>query len=105
MWVLIGGRENTNVHGNVFAASQTMYDSLFDHAQQLGLKQGRHLADFIQEQCPGVGQLKASMAARNGAGESALFMTEQFGLHQRVGDRRAVDSQKRRVSTRTQVVD
>src|SRR5207237_1112450 len=34
-----------------------------------------------------------------GAGERALFMAEQVALEQRVGDRRAVDRQKRRPRT------
>ncbi len=66
--------------------------ALLDRAQQLGLQPRIHLADFVEQQRAAVGLLELADAPRDGAGEGALLVAEQFGFQQVLGDRRAVDA-------------
>ena len=63
---------------------------LLQHAQNLGLNRGAHVADFVEEQAAAVGLLEAADALAIGAGEGALLVSEQLRLEQRLGKRRAV---------------
>ena len=63
---------------------------LLQHAQNLGLNRGAHVADFVEEQAAAIGLLEAADALPIGARERALFVAEQFGFEQRLGQRRAV---------------
>jgi hypothetical protein len=55
---------------------------LLEHAQDLGLRVGAHVADFVEEQRATVGLLESSDALLVGAGERAFFVAEQFGLEE-----------------------
>ena len=72
-------------------AAEALEAPLLEHAQQLGLRHQRHVADFVEEQRAAVGQLEAAGLAIVRAGERALFVAEDFRLEQAVGQRRAVD--------------
>jgi hypothetical protein len=60
-------------------------------AEQLGLRAWRELADFVQEERAAVGFLEESRALGRGTGECAADVTEQLGLEEIFGQRRAVD--------------
>src|SRR3546814_14665630 len=49
-----------------------------------------HFGDFVEQQGAAVGLLELADAARHRSGEGALFVAEQLGLQQALGDRRAV---------------
>src|SRR5918995_526151 len=90
MWVPVSGGENANIDRDVLSTTETMQDAFFDNPQQFCLKQRRHFADFIEQECAGVCQLKTTVPPRHRAGEGSFFMAEQLRLHQRVWDGRAV---------------
>ena len=64
--------------------------------QQAGLGVGWHVADLVEEQSAAVGLLEAPAPQVGRAGERALFMAEQLGFHQVLGDRRHVQGDERR---------
>jgi hypothetical protein len=66
-------------------------DPLFEHAQQLYLHVGRHVADLVEEERAAMGVLEAAALLVDGAGERALFMAEQLGFEQIARDRAAID--------------
>ena len=70
------------------------------HAQQLGLRQRRNLADLVEEQRAAVRRLEAALAPLDGAGEGAGLVPEQLGLEQRLGERGAVDGHEGAVAPR-----
>ena len=72
------------MHGLV--AADALEALLLQHAQQLGLRGGRHVADLVEEQRAAVGLLEPADAAAIGAGEGALLVAEQLALQQRLGD-------------------
>ena len=63
---------------------------LLQHAQDLRLRVGAHVADFVEEQRAAVGLLEAADALLVGAGERALFVAEQLRFEQVLLQRRAV---------------
>ncbi len=65
----------------------------------------RQVADLIEKQGAGVGQLKPSFAACDGAGERTFFMTEEFRFEQGLGQRGAIDAHQRPRGARTGVVN
>ena len=74
-----------------FVAAEPLEAALLEHAQQLGLRDQRHVADLVEKQRAVVGQLEAAGLAIVRAGERAFFVAEDFRFEQRVGQRRAVD--------------
>ena len=59
----VGGRQHPHVHRRFYLAAQAAQLAVFQHAQQLGLGGGGHLADFIQQQRAFFRQFKAAGAA------------------------------------------
>src|SRR4029078_3005184 len=76
-------------------AADALELALLDRAQELDLHLDRDLADLVEEQRAAVGELEPAGLARRRAGERALLVAEQLGLHQRLGDRRAVHLDER----------
>ena len=70
---------------------------LLQRAQELDLHLDRDLADLVEEQRAAVGELEAARLGADRAGEGALLVAEQLGLHQRLGDGGAVDLDERPV--------
>ena len=63
-------------------AADALEGAGLQHAQDLGLGRGRHVADFIQEERAAVALLELADALRGGAGERAALMAEQFAFEQ-----------------------
>src|SRR2546429_4200754 len=76
--IFVGGRENANVNRNFFATAKAMNHALFDDPQKLRLQQRRHLADLIEQERAGVGELETAMSSRHCSGESPFLVAEQL---------------------------
>jgi len=74
------------------------------HAQQLALQQGRHVADLVEKQRAAVALLELAYAPLVRAGERALFVSKQLAFQQRFGDRRTIDRQKRPLRSLAELV-
>ena len=74
----------------VFGLPSRSNSPCLQHAQQLGLKLERQLADLVEEQRRAVRDLEAPDLARHGPGVRALLPAEQLALHQPGGQRGAV---------------
>ncbi len=80
--VSIGGGDQARVRREGARTSQAFELALLQDAQQFGLQLERNLADLVQEDGSAIGQLKAADALRDGAGESAALMSEEFTFQQ-----------------------
>ena len=87
----VGRRDQAEVDVDGSVAAEALEAALLEHAQQLGLRDQRQVADLVEEQRAAVGQLEAPGLAVVRAGEGALLVAEDFRFEQRVGQRRAVD--------------
>ena len=93
--VAVGGGQDAHVHLDRRCAAQPVDLALLQRAQQLGLQAHVHLADLVQQQGAAAGGLEFADAARQGAGEGALLVAEQFRLQQVFGDGGAVQRDER----------
>ena len=98
--VAVGGGDHADVGAHHARAAEAHELALLEHAQQLGLHGGRHLADLVEEQHAAGGLLDASRLGRDGAGEGAALVAEELRFEQLVGQRRAVDGDERSVIAR-----
>ena len=72
---------------------------LFEDTEKFGLGHQAQLADFIQEQCAAIGQLKTSRLGFLGIGKGAFLIAEQFGFQQMFGNAGAVEGDHRSLSS------
>src|SRR5208337_1616853 len=88
--ISIGGSDQARVRREGARTSQAFELALLQDAQQLGLQLEGNLANLIQEDGSAIGQLEATDPLRNGAGEGASLMSEQFAFQQSRRDGSAV---------------
>src|SRR5205807_71627 len=67
----IGGGDDADVDGDSLAAADPLDHALLEEAQQLHLHGRREVADLVEEERAGVGQLRASLPPALRARESA----------------------------------
>ena len=101
----VGRGEHAHVHRRFHFAAQAPHFVVLQHAQQFGLRRRGHFADFVEQQRAAVGQLEAADAPLGRAGEGAALMAENFALHQRFGNRRAIDGDEGTVGARRKLMD
>src|SRR5712692_6591363 len=73
--------------------------------QQFGLQVRAHLRNFVEEDGALVGEFKFPGFRTNGAGESALFESKQFGFEQFAWQRGAIDLDESLAAARRSHVD
>jgi hypothetical protein len=88
--ILVGGRHNAHVRTHRVRAPQLLEDVLLEEPQQLGLHLQGEVADFIEEQGPGVRELHAADRRRQRPRKGPSYMPEEVTFQQAAGNRRAV---------------
>src|ERR1700693_623697 len=74
----VGGREHSHIHVYYSTSTEPRILTVLQNVQKLGLKMRTHLRDFVEKDCPFVGQFEFSRLRAHRAGESALFVTEEL---------------------------
>ena len=92
---LVGGGDDAHIHLDGLVAADALERAGLQHAQDLGLRGGGHVADLVEEERAAVALLEFADALEGGAGEGAAFVAEQFAFEQLLGDGGAVDGQER----------
>ena len=75
--VAVRGGDDADIRLDRLAPAHRGELAFLQHAQQAGLRLGRHVADLVQEQRAAGGLLEAPDAAVERAGEGAALMAEQ----------------------------
>ena len=88
---LVGGGDETHIDANLLGRPEAPDRAILDRREHLGLGRGGQRPDFIQEQGATIGRLKQPDPGGLGVRKRAALMTEQLGLSQCFGKRRAVD--------------
>ena len=78
---------------------------LLKRAQEFGLQVEGKLADFVEEERAFVGEFEAADLARDGAGEGAFLVAEEFAFDQAGGNGGAVDLDEGSFAARAEPVD
>jgi hypothetical protein len=102
--IAMGGDDDADVYRDGAVASDALDLLFLEHAQQLGLHDRGHIANFVEEQRAAMGLLELAEMARDGAGEGAFLVAEELGFDQLAGDGRAVQRDKWTVAARAAVV-
>src|SRR5207247_7874148 len=87
------------------AAAYSVDEPVLKLALELGVRCGRHFADFVQDKRAGVCELKPPLPALVGAGESPAFVAEEFAFDEALRQRRAVHAHKGLVPSRAPLVN
>ena len=103
--VAVGGGDHPHVDAVFAIRTDPLQLPTLQHAQQLGLDRQRQLAHLVEKQAAAIGQLELAAALAHGPGKGATHMTEQLALHQRIGQRRTVDTDQRALRTWRSRVD
>ncbi|GFF09159.1 hypothetical protein SM139_4196, partial [Stenotrophomonas maltophilia] len=93
--VLVGGREDADIHRLLVGRAHRAHRLFLDRAQQLHLHLQRQFSHFVQEQGAAVRSLEQAGLVGVRAAETALAMAEEFALHQLAGNGTAVDRHER----------
>ena len=97
--VAVRGGDDADIDRHRPGAADAIDHALLDGAQKLRLQPHVHLGDFIEQQRAAARLLELADAARHRAGERALFMAEQLGFEQVLGNRGAIDRDERGART------
>src|ERR1017187_5076578 len=89
--ITVGGGDDAYIHGNRLRPADPLEGLLLEHAQQFPLRDGRQIADFVEEERALVRLLEAPDAPLVCTRKRAAFVAEQFALQQ------VVRSEERRV--------
>src|SRR6185437_5331608 len=103
--VPIGGGDDSYVGLNALATSDSLKLLALQHSKNLGLGQRRHVSDFVEEKRSAGTLLKGADPPPVGAGEGALFVTEQFAFQEHLGDGGAIDRQKWGVGSQAMLIN
>ena len=91
----MGSGDDADIGADRLAPTDAGELALLQNPQQPGLRLGRHVADFVEEQGAAGGLLEAAGIAVGGAGEGAALVAEQLCLDQFARDRGHVDGNER----------
>ena len=89
--ITVRGRDDAHVDRDRPAVTHPFDDALLQHAQQLDLHHGRHIADLVQEEGAAAGLLEASAPVADRSGVGPAHVSEELALEQVLRQRRAVD--------------
>ena len=103
--VPVGRRDHAHVGPHRARAAQAHELALLQHAQELRLRGGRHLGDFVEKQHAARRQLNLTGLGLLRAGEGAALESEQLRFEQLLRQGRAVDRDERTAAPRRAAVD
>src|SRR5215469_8873752 len=88
--ILVGRCNHARLDPQRFDAADPGELALLEHAQKLGLKLERKVADFIEEDGSGVGHFEFASSSLVCTCERTTFMAEQLALQQALRNRRTI---------------
>src|SRR6266478_3801530 len=91
----MGSGNHADIDRDCFFAAEALQSFLLEHAHELDLSPGGHVADFIEKDSAAIGLLETSNATEFCASECAALMTEEFAFEQRFRNRSAIDGDER----------
>src|SRR5204862_7593284 len=80
--IAIRGRDHPHIDRDGAVAASRLELLLLQHAEQLDLRVGRQLADFVEKDGPAIRELEPSDPSFDGTGERPFDMAEQLALDQ-----------------------
>jgi hypothetical protein len=103
--ISIRRRDDAHVGSNRLEPTETPNLAVLEHAQELGLKLSRQLAELVQEERAVVRQLEKPGARVRCAGEGASFVSEELAFDQGRSDGPAIEDDVRVVGSRARAMN
>ena len=103
--ILIGGGNDPYVYLQGAGRANSIERAFLDDPQQFYLHGRAHFRNLVQEEGAAVGNFQDPGLARNGPGERAFLMPEQFRFQQSVGKGGAIDHHKFSLASRSNFMD
>ena len=103
--IALAAGDDADVHGNGARAAEPLDGAVLQHPQELHLHRQRHVVDVVEKDGAALGELEASRAILDGAGEGAALVSEQLRLDQRFREQRAAHRHKRVMLAAARLVD
>ena len=103
--VAVRGRDDAHVHLPTLRRPHSADAVVIQGAQQLSLEREREVADLVEEERAPVCLLEQTGLSGVGVRERAPLVAEELRLHERGGDRGAVDGHKGTVSARAALME
>ena len=91
--IAIGGGDHADVELH-FGGRADRADSTFLQCGAAWVEAQRHVADFVEQQCPAACLDQQTFAGGSRVGRGALRMSKQLAFQQRLGKGRAIDRQE-----------
>ena len=103
--VAVGGRDDAHVGGPGSRLAEPLELLVLQEAKQLGLDDGRNLADLVEEEGAALRGLHPSRLVPHRAGEGALGMPEHLAREQLFAERGAVHHREGPIPSRAHLVE
>ena len=103
--IAVGGRDDADVHFDRRGAADAFEFLFLQDTEQLRLQVEPHFRDFVEQQGATIRPLKGAFDPLDGAGEGALFVSEQCRFDQPLWERGAVQFDKWALAPVALVVD
>ena len=92
--IAVGGRNDLDVQGNFFRASEGTNALILKNAQKFDLGFERDFGNFIQKDGPCISRPEKARGFVYGAGKSTFFVSEQFAFKEFFGNSTAIHGHK-----------
>ncbi len=86
--------QNPDVDFDHRAAAEAGELLILENVKQLCLQQRRHLADFVEQDCPFVAEFELAGLGMRGAGEGSRLVSKQFAFQEVGGNGGAIHFEK-----------
>ena len=103
--ILVRGTNHANINGVLCCGTNLAGAFLLDRAQKLYLHRERQISHLVQKKGPAIGCLEETISVSLRSGKGALFVTEEFALHQILRDGAAIYRDKGPVPPRSVFVN
>ncbi len=95
--VFVGGSDEAEIDLAGGAAAEALHGAFLEDAQEFALQVGIESGYFVEKERAVVGRFDHTGLGGIRAGEGALFVAEEFGLHQGLGEGGTVEADERMV--------
>src|SRR5205807_1911311 len=92
--ILVRGGEDPEIETHRALSTQPLDFLAFDHAQDLRLRKGAHVADLVKKYRASLRGLQLPLARTARAGERPALIAEQLAFQEAIGNGGAVDADK-----------
>src|SRR5262249_37832678 len=97
--IAVCGYKHANIHRNRLVAAYALDFTFFQHAQELGLHNQRHITDFVEKDGSVIRLLEFAFVPAGSSSECTFFVTEELRLDKLSRNCRTVHGNERAIAS------